>query len=318
MEEKIINIFKEKKNSYVSGEDLSKKLGVSRTSIWKHIEHLREIGYGIEALPHLGYRLTKIPDKFIPHEISFELGTKLIGRKIHSFNTALSTNDLAYKLAEEGAPEGEVVLAEEQTKGKGRMGRSWISHKGGIYMSVIFRPKLTPVEAPKMTLIAAVSVANAIRKYCGLSCLIKWPNDILIDSKKICGILTEMKAEQDTTQFLIIGIGVNVAIDLKALPATATSIAGELHKKVSKIELVKEILREIEKQYTLFSKSGFSAAKKEWCNLSATLGKRVKIKSASGSIEGQATDIDESGALMVRLDNGFLEKVTTGDVILVR
>ena len=316
VDEKIIKIFKANTGSYVSGEDLSKKLGVSRTSIWKHIESLRKIGYEIDAVPHLGYQLTKAPDMFIPHEISTDLGTKFIGKSLHSFKSTGSTNDFAYRLAEEGAPEGTVVLAEEQAKGRGRMGRQWLSPKGGIYLSLILRPKLLPSQAPEITLVAAVSVANAIRKASGINCLIKWPNDILVGPKKISGILTEMKAEQDSTRFVIVGIGVNVNIESRKLPHNASSISHELNGCVSKVEVVKEILRETERQYNLFNKKGFKAIKVQWKNLSAVLGKHVKIRSLSGVIEGQASDIDDSGALMVRLDNGFLERVTAGDVII--
>ena len=318
MEEKILKIFKQRPGSYVSGEELSKMLGVSRTSIWKHIENLRKTGYEIAAIPHLGYRLTKIPDEFLPQEISSDLGTKFIGGKIHSFKAVESTNDLAYRMAEEGAAEGTVVLTGEQTGGKGRMGRRWTSPRGGAYLSLILKPKLLPAETPKITLLAAVGVANAIRKSSGLNCLIRWPNDILICSKKICGILTEMKAEQDTTQFLIIGIGVNINTASKSLPAGATSVSQELNRDVSKVELTKQVLREIEAQYNLFNKEGFSAIKNQWRNLSAILGKRVKITSQAGVIEGQASDIDNSGALLVRLDSGFTEKVTSGDVVLLR
>ncbi len=318
MEEKIIELFKKCTNSHVSGEELSKKLGVSRTSIWKHMENLRKLGYDIEATPHLGYRLLETPDKFLPHEISWELGTKLIGKMIHSFKSTKSTNDLAYKMAEEGAAEGTCVFAEEQTKGKGRMSRLWVSEKGGIYVSIILKPKMLPSETPKITLVAAVAVANALRRSTGLDFLIKWPNDIYINGKKACGILTEMKAEQDTTQFLIIGIGVNVNQDKKHLPPHATSVSLELGKQIFKVDLAKKILKEIEKQYLLFKKQGFKPIKTEWRDLSAVLGKRVKITSLKGVIEGQAQDIDDTGALVVRLDNGFLEKIFAGDVLLAR
>jgi len=318
VEEKIVKIFKENADSYVSGEELSKRLGVTRTSIWKHIENLRRLGYEIDATPHLGYRLTGVPDKFLPQEITLGLGTKIIAKFVYSFTTAESTNELAYKFAEEGKPDGTVVLAEKQTKGKGRMGRKWVSPEGGIYLSLILRPELPPNQTPKITLLAAIGVARALRSHCNIAGLIKWPNDILVGSKKICGILTELKAEQDTTQFLIIGIGVNVNIDKKDLPQGSTSVSNELGETVSKVKLAQNILRELELQYNIFKKKGFDSIRTEWRNLSAMLGKRVKVKSHKGAIEGQASDIDDNGSLVVRLDNGFLEKITAGDVILLR
>lgn len=318
MEEKILRILKDSRNGYVSGEEFSKKLGVTRASIWKHIESLRHIGYEIEAQPHLGYRLIKIPDKLLADEITWNLKTKFLGKKIYYYETIGSTNDRAYELAEEGAPEGTIVVAEEQTKGKGRMGRKWSSPKGGIYLSLILRPKLVPTEISKLTLVAAVSVAQTIRQATGLSALIKWPNDILIDKNKLCGILTELKAEQDQTSFVILGVGINVNTKSSLLPKNATSISKELGRDFSKVDLARMLLKSIEDHYILFKENKFRDIINEWRNLSAMLGSRVKIMDKARTIEGQAIDIDEGGALVVRLDTGFNERILAGDVTLVR
>ncbi len=318
MEEKILRILKDSRNGYVSGEEFSKKLGVTRASIWKHIESLRHIGYEIEAQPHLGYRLIKIPDKLLADEITWNLKTKFLGKKIYYYETIGSTNDRAYELAEEGAPEGTIVVAEEQTKGKGRMGRKWSSPKGGIYLSLILRPKLVPTEISKLTLVAAVSVAQTIRQATGLSALIKWPNDILIDKNKLCGILTELKAEQDQTSFVILGVGINVNTKSSLLPKNATSISKELGRDFSKVDLARMLLKSIEDHYILFKENKFRDIINEWRNLSAMLGSRVKIMDKARTIEGQARDIDEGGALVVRLDTGFNERILAGDVTLVR
>ena len=318
MEEEILKELRESRDGYVSGEDFSKRLGVTRASIWKHMEGLRRIGYDIEAQPHLGYKLVSIPDKLLPHEISWNLRTKMIGKKIYAYETTDSTNDRAYQLAEKGAEEGTVIVAEEQTKGKGRIGRRWTSPKGGIYLSLILRPKLIPTEVSKLTLVAAVSVAQIVRGATGIPCLIKWPNDILVGKAKLCGILTELKAEQDATAFIILGIGINVNTRPSSLPKHATSISKELGKDYSRVEFTKSLLKNIENHYTLFQHNKFKRIIKEWKDLSCVLGRRVKIHDKTRTIEGQAIDVDGGGALIVRLDNGFNERILAGDVIPVR
>lgn len=319
MDDKILNIFKTHSDSYISGEQLSRRLGITRTAVWKHIEGLRKDGYQIEAQPHLGYRLIGLPDKLFADELKWQLNTKIIGRRIYSYNIVGSTNTIAYQLAEKHLSEGTVVTAEGQTKGKGRLGRSWISPKSkGIYLSLILKPDIMPNQASQITLMAAIATARAIRNITGLTALIKWPNDILINEKKTCGILTEMNAELDKVNFIILGIGINVNTKKETLPAYATSLKEELNRTVSRINLAKELLREIERQYDLFKTKGFGPVMDECRNLSATLGRRVKIACHNRKIEGQAMDVDSDGALMVRKDNGFIEKILSGDVVVVR
>ncbi|MFH1995691.1 MAG: biotin--[acetyl-CoA-carboxylase] ligase, partial [Candidatus Omnitrophota bacterium] len=203
IDEKILSALKEKTAEFTSGESLSELVGISRTAVWKHIEKLREAGYEIEASPHLGYRLISVPDKLIPEEVRWGLGTEVLGKEVISYEKVDSTNEIAYSLAERGLREGAIVFAEEQRKGKGRLGRSWISPpKGGIYFSCVLRPEMSPDRVSQITLAASVSVARAVRELTGLQALIRWPNDILVNDRKICGILTEMKAEQDTVRFL--------------------------------------------------------------------------------------------------------------------
>lgn len=308
---------------HISGEELCKTAGVSRAAIWKHVESLREEGYAIEASPHLGYRLLGTPDRLIPAEIKWKLKTKVIGKEILSYNKVDSTNDIAYELAEKGLKEGSVIIAEEQEKGKGRHGRSWSSpSKGGIYLSVILRPRITPNEISKITLLAAVAAARAVRAVTGLPAMIKWPNDILINHKKVCGILTEMKAEQDTAAFLIIGIGINVNTPLRQLPKGATSLKEEEHKRrredVSRIELARKLLENLEEDYFLLKKEGFKPIINEWKHLSDMLGSRVKVILQNRAFEALAHDIDPDGALVVRRDAGTLEKISSGDIIMIR
>jgi BirA family transcriptional regulator, biotin operon repressor / biotin---[acetyl-CoA-carboxylase] ligase len=324
LDEKILALLREDPESYVSSEELCKLAGISRAAIWKHIEKLRAEGYEIEASPHLGYRLAGIPDSLIPSEIKWKLKTRIFGSQIISYRKVDSTNDAAYELAENGIGEGTVVLAEEQGRGKGRQGRSWQSPpKGGIYMSCVLRPRMAPNEIARITLLAAVAVAKSVRKATGLNAMIKWPNDILIDNKKVCGILTEMKAEQDSVDFVILGIGINVNTPLKGLPRGATSLREEMRGAggktvLSRVDLARKIMEALESEYHTLKERGFRPIIEEWGRLSAMLGSRIRVVLQNRAFGGQAHDIDPDGSLVVRLDSGTLEKVSSGDVEMVR
>ena len=321
-DEKILGLFKKHKDSYLSGEEISKSFGISRQALWKHIEKLRELGYMIEAVPHLGYKLMHVPDKMLVSEIKWNLGTETIGKEIHFYESVGSTNNIAYELAQGGAREGAVIIANEQTKGKGRLGREWVSpSEGGIYLSCILRPDILPNEVPKITLVAAVSVVKAVRKFSGPEVLIRWPNDILISDKKAGGILTELKAETDRVNFVVLGIGINVNTPKSALPQGGTSIKEESKsaKDFSRVELVRALLRELESEYTKFKKEGFSPVRSELKRYSCTLGRHVGVTtSGRRKIEGKAIDIDESGALVVKLENGSTKTFLSGDITLIR
>lgn len=324
LDEKMLEVLRDGKGLYISGEEMCKRAGISRAAIWKRIEKLREEGYEIEATPHLGYRLVGVPDSLIPGEIRWRLGAKVLGREIISYKKVDSTNDIAYELAEKKMKEGTVIIAEEQAQGKGRHGRTWVSPpKGGIYMSFILRPEMAPSEIPKITLLAAVAVAKAIRAVTGLPALIKWPNDILVDGKKVCGILTEMKADQDSVAFIVLGIGVNVNTPAKSLPKGATSLKTELHNigkdtAISRIELARNIIEAVEKYYDILKDNGASSIIDEWKSLSAMLGSRIKVVLPKRQFEGQAHTIDRDGALIVRLANGVLERVSSGDIVMLK
>lgn len=315
MEEKILQIFSKYKDTYVSGEDISRDLGVSRASIWKHIEVLRELGYEIEASPHLGYKLIARPDRLIPEELKEGLKTRFIGKKILAYESLDSTNDTAYHLAEKGEKEGTVIIAERQKKGKGRQGRSWASPKGGVYFSCVLRPDIEPKEVAKITLVSALAVCASIRKTAEVPAMIKWPNDIIINGRKVCGILTEMKAEQDRVDFVILGIGINVCTNSNLLPRSATSLVKESDSAPSKVALAKNVLENLEHYLAIFKKDGFDKIRDEWRHYSTTLGHHVKINCHDEKIEGQAMDVDEDGALVVRLDSGFHRRIFSGDIV---
>lgn len=315
MQDKIIDFLK-RKADYVSGDSMSQRLGITRQALWKHIQELKEIGYDIVAVPHLGYRLLSSPDRLFPSEISRQLNTKFIGKKIYYFDVVSSTMDIAIQLGMKDSPEGTLVLAEAQTKGRGRLGRSWFSPKyKGIYLSLILKPKILPNQASILTLLSAVSICEAIKKITGLDTQIKWPNDILIHNKKLGGILTELNAEMDEIRFVIIGVGLNVNNDTKTIPAAATSLKNEKKENISRIELLQEILRKIEVNYLIFQKKGSRLIIEKWKDYNITLGRRVKVLSHREHTEGEAVDIDCDGGLLVRKDSGLTQKVTTGDVI---
>ena len=323
-DEKILKILRANTDTHTSSDELCKVTGISRAAVWKHVEDLRGEGYEIEASPHLGYRLAAIPDSLIPDEILWKLKTKLIGKAVISYKKIDSTNDSAYALAEKGIAEGTVVIAEEQTKGKGRHGRKWESPpKSGVYMSCVIRPEMPPNEIAKITLLAAVAVAKAIRRFTGLEAMIKWPNDILIKGRKVCGILTEMKAEQDSIDFIILGIGVNINTPISCLPKGGSSLREELRKPskdggLSRVDFVRTLLESLEEEYSRLRIKGFKPIIDQWRSMSALPGAKIKVLLPNRTIEGEAHDIDPDGSLMVRLDSGVLEKISSGDVVMLR
>jgi len=314
MKEKILDYLK-KEQEYLSGDEIAGRLGISRQGLWKHIQDLKDLGYDIVAVPHLGYRLLSSPDRLFVLETAHGLNTKFIAKKIHYFDYLASTMDLAMQLGIQAAPHGTVVLAESQTKGRGRLGRSWFSPKyKGIYMSLILRPNISPSASSVLTLLSAVSICEAVKIVTGLDAQIKWPNDVFIANKKIAGILTEMNSEVDKVNFVVIGIGLNVNNDKKSLIAQATSLKEQAGQPVNRIILLQELLRGIESNYFLLEDKGAREIIDKWRNFSLTLGRRVKIYCQDKHIEGQAVDIDRDGALLVRKDSGLTQKVFSGDV----
>lgn len=318
MEERIVELLK-KNQGYLSGEDLSASLKISRQGLWKHIQSLKELGYDIAAVPHLGYRLISSPDRLFDFEVMPGLRTRILGRKILYFNSLASTMDMAMQLGLKGTSEGAVILAETQAKGRGRLGRTWFSPKyKGIYLSLILRPKISPEKAPVLTLLTAVSICEAIKEAVGLEAKIKWPNDILLEGKKLGGILTELNAEVDEINFVVIGIGLNVNNDKKSLISGAISLKEQKKESVSRLALLQEILRRIEANYFSLEKNGPGPVIEQWRQFNVTLGRRVKAYSHKQHIEGLALDIDCDGGLLVRTDSGLRQKIMAGDVIHCR
>lgn len=307
--EEILRVLR-RSGDYVSGESLAEALGVSRAAVWKHIHTLIKEGYGIDVAQGKGYRLLGLPDKLYPSEVRYGLETTLLGRKVVHLNTTNSTNVVARQMAERGIEEGTVVIAENQTRGKGRMGRSWTTRPGGLWMSVVLKPGIDPMHASSITLLAAVSVTKALRG-AGLDAVIKWPNDVLVNGKKICGILTEMSAETDVVNFIILGIGVNVNNEMPL--ETATTMKAELGRDVDRVKFTQSLLEVLEEDYLTFKEEGFIPILWSWRRYSDTLGRLVEVTYQDEVIRGTAQDVDEDGSLLVKTGDGSIRKIVSGD-----
>ncbi len=309
--DELLKVLIQNQPHFLSGEEISRKVGCSRAAIWKHIEELRHQGYEIEARPRNGYRLVYRPDRVAPEELAPHLQTKTFGRHIRYEHSTPSTQILAHQWAREGAPEGAVVIAEEQVQGKGRLGRSWHSPPGtGVWMSLILRPPISLTEASQFTLLASVGVQQGIKRVTGLPVQIKWPNDLLIRGKKVCGILTELRGEQDRVYYLIIGIGINVNTTSEHLPeqlkGIATSLAMESGGNIHRATLIAAILEELENVYQDYLNSGFGVIKTKWEQAAGMLGKTITARTPQGSITGVAEKLNENGALLVRTNEGII------------
>jgi BirA family biotin operon repressor/biotin-[acetyl-CoA-carboxylase] ligase len=306
----------------ISGTELSRKLEMTRAGVWAHIDELRALGYDIEASPHLGYRLLAAPDLLHADDLSARLGkVRIIGREIHVFQQTTSTNDVAARLARGGAKQGAVVFAESQTKGRGRLGRAWISPAGkGLWFTVLLRPNCPPQAATQLTVAAATALARAITLQTGIVPEIKWPNDILIRKRKVAGILTEMRAELDRVQEVLLGIGLDVNLEAgdfaDNLRRTATSLRIETGQKVNRADLAVTILRELDRDYQMVMEGHFEQLAEQWEERCSTLGCQVTIRLGNRVIRGRAESLDSDGALLVRGLHGHLERIIGGDVTL--
>ena len=316
MRSKILELLRSKHGKCISGAEIASQLGVSRTAIWKHINELKSAGYNIESKARSGYCLLECPDKLLPELVKHNLSTSFIGQNVISYEDIPSTNNEAKVLAAQGAVEGTVVVSEAQSTGKGRLERSFFCPTGGLWFSVILRPDFLPQEAPKCTLMAAVAVARAMRDM-GLDAGIKWPNDIYCQGRKLTGILTEMSAEMDRINYLVVGIGINANIPLESFPEDirnkAGSISGILGHDIDRVVFLQKILTYMENLYVDVLKNGFDWALDQWREYSITLGQLIDVVGVQEKFAGVAEDIDEDGALLVRTDTG-LRRVLAGDV----
>ena len=320
MRARILKLLRQQSQDYLSGEEISRQLAVSRTAVWKHIQELKNHGYEIEAHPRKGYRLKSRPDLLLPEEIRAGLATQLLGKQIVHFYDTSSTNNEAKRLASDDAVEGTIVVSEAQTLGRGRLNRGWFSPPGGgVWVSVILRPPFPPQEAPKCTLMAAVATVEAIREASGLNCGIKWPNDILWQGRKLVGILTEMSAEMDAINFVVLGIGINVSLQESDFPEELRNIGASVsmgaEREVSRVEVLQKLLERLEYWYQVVKQEGFEPVLEAWRRESVTLGQPVRVLAGEETYDGVAEELAEDGSLLVRTENG-LRRVLAGDVSL--
>lgn len=305
----------------VSGEVISNSLGISRSAVWKHIKELINMGYEITTSHREGYRLNKSSNRLLPYEVHKKLRTSFMGKKMRYFENTTSTNWVGRQMTHEHDPEelhGLVIIAEQQTGGIGRLGRSWISPRGGIWATVVLKPKIPIDRVFMITMAAAIAIARSLRKEFDLGALIKWPNDVYLGDSKVAGLLLELSAEADRVHYALLGIGVDVNVthtDLSGVPSAVTSVSIEVGHDVDRPELLARILKEFESRYLLLEAGEYEAIVREWKSLSCTLEHRVRVNTLKNSFEGEAIDIDEYGALMIRKDNGKIERVIAGDCV---
>lgn len=306
----------------VSGAELSREIGISRTAIWARINDLRALGYDIEASPHHGYRLLHSPpDVLHADDLLVRVGKRhFFAWDIRVFEEASSTNDLLARMAQEGAREGTVIFAETQSRGRGRLGREWTSHsRKGLWFSVLLRPDLRPQSATRLTITAAVALVRAINLQTQNNVKIKWPNDIFFGGKKVAGILTEINGELDRINYAIIGVGIDVNQTREEfspeLRTSATSLQIAADREIRRADLAVAVLSELDQACKRTYSGQFDAVAKEWSSYCSTLGQRVSIRQGERNITGIADSIDSEGALLVCTEDGRLETVVGGDVI---
>ncbi|KPK78670.1 MAG: hypothetical protein AMJ89_00770 [candidate division Zixibacteria bacterium SM23_73] len=320
VEEELVGVLEKNNHRFLSTKDISLKLGVHPYVVYQAVRELRRWEFQIQSERGKGYKLVKSPDLILPGEIKKNLKSKIFGKKIYSYRKVGSTNVLGFRLAEIGAEEGTLLVADEQSKGKGRMGRSWYSPpRLGLWMSLILRPDIPPFKAPGLSICAGLALAQAILEMTGIEAKIKWPNDCLIDGKKVGGILLELSAELDRINFVIVGIGVNVNHSTQDFPRnlsqTATSMKIKLGKDLSRLALLTSFLEKFERIYLDFKKNGLSPQREMIKSYSSLLGKKVTVKFGKEKIEGMAENIDENGSLVIKTQKG--EKVVTAGEVTV-
>src|SRR5579863_10060667 len=318
----LLTLLAENATIVISGGRIAREIGVSRSTVWRWVTRLRELGVRVKGQQRTGYFLEKVPDILTPDMLRQRLKGSLFGKHIYHFFKVDSTNRVALELGHAGEPEGAVVLAEEQTAGKGRAGRTWQSDRAaGIYVTLLLRPRLAPVQAPLLTMMAGLSARTAIEGTTGLAADLKWPNDLMIGGKKVGGILTEMHAEPSQVRFVIVGIGLNVNQEKfpGELGTTASSLRIETGKQVSRLELLVRLLREFENDYNRFLREGPAGVTRRFEAVSSyAQGKRVRVTSGTESFAGTTAGLGPEGLLQVKRDDGQLVTVISGDVTEAR
>lgn len=317
MKDKILRQLMEA-TDYLSGEALSRLNGVSRTAVWKHIKKLKEEGYEILSVTNRGYKLQRMADGYNREEMALLLKDIRFLKDVRVYDTIDSTNQEAKRLGAEAAGEGVLLLSEEQTGGKGRRGRTWLSNKGdGIFMSLLLRPAILPIQASMLTLLAGLAVQRAVSEETGLDSRIKWPNDVVVGGRKVCGILTEMSTDMEEIQYVVVGIGVNVnaaSMDCQAAPH-GTSLAIEAGMTQDRKRIICAILKEFEALYNTFLESGsLDPFLDNYNRVCVNVGSRVRVEAPGGSYVAEALHMDNTGALVIRMDNGEVRQIHSGEI----
>jgi len=314
----LVRLLAENATVVVSGARIAREFGVSRTTVWRWITALRRLGVKVKGRAATGYFLEAVPDVLLPEILLGGLRGSLFGKRLIHFFRTDSTNRVALELGQAGEPEGAVVVAEEQTAGRGRAGRSWASERGtGIYVTVLLRPRIAPVQAPLLTMMAGISARAAVAAITGLAVDLKWPNDLMIGGRKIGGILTEMHAEPTAVRFVIVGIGLNV--NQEKFPAelggAATSLRLESGKRQSRVEILTRLLREFEGDYSRFVREGSASVVEKFIEVSSYVrGKRVKVTTGAETFTGVTAGLTAEGLLRVERGDGEIFTVIAGDV----
>lgn len=323
LREAVLTALKERKGEWVSGEALSESLKVSRTAVWKQVKTLLAEGYEVESAPKKGYRISATADLLSPEEVCAGLTTKVFGRQDYFYYREIdSTNNRARVLASEGYPEGTVVVAETQTAGRGRRGRSWYSPaKQGIYVSVILRPVLPLKEISRVSLVTAVAVAATLESELNLQPRIKWPNDVLVDNKKIAGILSEAVTDMDGVEYIVVGIGLNINNKIQDFPTDfrtpATSALAEHDHPDSRIQVLQGLLLHLESYYQQLLAGNFAMTLDKARSLSMVIGQEIRLDTVNGFTVGKAIDIDASGFLLVLDQQGTTHTIMSGEISIL-
>lgn len=319
MKAEILRLLRET-GGYVSGQELCNKFGVSRTAVWKVINQLKEAGYEIEAVQNKGYHLVSAPDIIDTVELESIRATEWVGCECFYYDSIDSTNTKAKELAEAGHPAGTFVVADQQTSGKGRRGRAWESPQGvSVFMTLLLKPDINPNNASMLTLVAAMATAGAIRGVTGADALIKWPNDIVIDGRKICGILTEMSAQFDYINHIVIGVGINVHNESfpEEIANTASSLLIACGKRFHRANLIEAFLEEFEKYYAIYLETeDMEGLYQEYNQMLVNMGRQVKVIDPKEPFEGKAMGITKKGELIV--DTWESRKLVSAGEVSVR
>ena len=318
---KVLSFLKSHNTEYLSGQDLSDVLRISRVAVWKHIKKIRELGYKIESKQKLGYRLESNTNRLLPWEITSGLKTKTLGKHTYYFDSVDSTQSQAMKMAAEEANDGTLIIAERQTSGKGRLGRKWISPKGGIWLSIILHPKFDISVITLFPIASALALSNAIEKTLNIKSELKWPNDITINGKKVAGMLVDASLESNKIENMILGVGINYNVDVKQIEKLlkdtpnfyGVASLSERSKTIKSVLLVQSFLMELEEMYNLLNNGNTKKIIRDWMKKSSTIGQNIEANTENGKIKGKAIRIDDDGALVISV-NKKNKRITSGDI----